>query len=222
MKELHRDGFNNGFYPFEGNHHLTVPADWTPDWSTDPREGYLDQPEYKPRITDGNTYLGIHTTSATHDAVIWRHFAVLGGRLIIQAGVMIDSHPEAGHGVRIGIDIAGGTDFSADTVQWSQWYSQDVDIWENRKWFDWGLETSCPAGFVTVFLHTRNRERNHAAAHFDDVVLLGEGDEPPPGDSVTEARVIELATQVAEAVYSMRETQTMHRLAEVIGEGWPV
>ena len=193
MIELHRDSFSGDFYPYRGDHHLTVPVDWVPDWvqGEQSNQGYLVQPEYKPRTVRGNQHLQIHTTSATHDGCIWRQFIVPPGALSVRARCMGDSK-DAGHGMQIGVDVNGGTEFTGPIVIWSAWYGQYNAVWENGKWIDLGVETSTPGTIITVFLRTKCDWRADAAAHFDDVVIWGEGGAPPPGGGVTEARVREL------------------------------
>lgn len=189
MEEIFRDGFENGYYhaddPYSGENEvneLECPEGWIPDWIQGTAPGENHRPEYKPRVGTeevqfGNKCVGIHTTSASHDGVLYRQLSVLSGATV-RATAWAMGKGDGGHGMVVGIDPTGGTDFKSQNVAWGDWWSTDVPDWVEGAWAEIDCETVAESSKVTVFLRTTARYANSNAAHFDEVVI--ESDATPP------------------------------------------
>ena len=196
MITLNDDGFEKGFYPFNGVSELECPNGWAPDWvraTADNKDGINVRPEIKPKyqtpeVRTGKWSVSIHTREATHQAVLLKQFSAEPGRYhtasVFAMGVT-GKKGGCGHGMRIGIDPTGKCDFRAESVVWSDWYSQYMDSWEDRKWVDLAVTAVAANQTITVFLWSSNDYPKDAFAHFDDFKLETEGDggdNPPVGD----------------------------------------
>jgi hypothetical protein len=207
--ELLRDGFENGFYDYGGQGELTCPVEWSPDWDEGgDGEFPFVRPEYDAKDANlGHTevYAGRYsaaffTVHARHNAVLWRRINVFPGTAVrAQAMTMIesrnnDSSATGGMGCRVGIDPAGGTDFRAEHVIWSEWWSVHRDDFEQREWYqlevggDFGAIAT--SNYVTVFLYQHTDfPADINAGHWDNVEVDGykEGGTipPPAGDTHT-------------------------------------
>lgn len=197
------DGFENGFYyaddPYSGDQNvseLECPDGWMPDWMQGDSPGINHRPEFKPKIRpqpevyQGDKAVGIHTTSASHDGVLYHQFNVLIGAKI-KASVYAMGKGDGDHGMVVGIDPYGSTDFkNAVNVTYGEWWSWDVPGWNEDEWRKIDCEVIAQADTVTVFLRTVARISNSNAAHFDAFSLESDQDipipsEPPlPGDGL--------------------------------------
>lgn len=187
MITLNEDGFEKGFYPFNGVSELECPNGWAPDWkrATDGDEDGINvRPEIKPKyqtpeVRTGKWSVSIHTREATHHAVLLKQFSAEPGRYhtasIYAAGVT-GPKGKSGHGMRIGIDPTGEVNAWGESVVWSDWYSQYMDSWEDRKWVDLAVTAVAENQTITVFLWSSNDYPKDAFAHFDDFKLEVEGD----------------------------------------------
>jgi hypothetical protein len=192
MNEIFRDGFENGFYyaddPYSGETNvseLECPDGWMPDWVQGTEPGINHRPEFKPRegtseVQFGNKCVGIHTTSASHDGVLYRQQTVSPGKNAkVTAWAM--GKGEGAHGMVVGIDPLGGTDFTAPSVEWGEWWSTDSPDWVEGSWAEIFCEVIAQSSRITVFLRTNARYANSNAAHFDEVLIESEaGVIPPP------------------------------------------
>ena len=77
------DGFESGFYSFNGIGELTCPNGWVPVWVDDPKEGVLDRPEFKPagaaQVRSGTGAVAIHSRYCTIDGALVRTISVQPG-----------------------------------------------------------------------------------------------------------------------------------------------
>jgi hypothetical protein len=191
MKEIFNDGFEGEFYyaddPYEPEQNvseLECPVGWTPDWTPSTAPGINHRPEYKPRtntpeVNFGEKCVGIHTTTSSHDGVLYRSFAVPSG-LKVRATAWAMGKGDGAHGMAVGIDPTGGIDFSSPNVVWGEWWSTDVPGWIEGAWAKIGSELISFNSHITVFLRTTARIANSNAAHFDEISLAVEGEITPP------------------------------------------
>ena len=197
MTEI-RDGFEGGFYLYNGVNELECPNGWAPVWSHDPEDGVLDQPEYKPagtaQIRNGEGAAAIHSRYTTLDGALYRTFEAKAVGAVSASVWMLKTEDGMGHGMRIGIDPAGGNDHTSSAIVWSDWYSQNSDDYEQDAWRERSVEAIAQSNLVTVFLRSKaDFAANSTNAHFDDVLFSAEPPEPPTppaeGDVALEVRV---------------------------------
>jgi len=204
------DSFEGDHAPFNGISELTCPKDWLPYWvQGTPQQtanGEFVRPEIKPKhktpeVLHGDWSTSIHTRFATHKGGLYRQFVTLPGAVyqarIYVMGVDADEG-KAGHGMRIGIDPLGGTDFESKSIVWSEWYSQHMDSWRNRQWVEQVVTTAAQSGKITVFLHSQNDYRRSAFGHWDDFKLYVS--ESGSGGGITEDRVREIVREELKAI----------------------
>lgn len=194
MEEILNDGFENGFYNYEGVGELECPTGWKPQWDDDPREGVLDRPEYKPagtaQVRNGIGAAAIHSRYQTIDGVLLRSVVVASGEQVKASVWMLKVAEEGGHGMQIGIHPHGGENFLDDSVVWSNWYSQYEDDYENNKWRERSVQIQAQANQITVFLRSKvDAAVDGSNAHFDDLVVEAENgvtppDPPEPGEGL--------------------------------------
>lgn len=201
MQTIFQSTFDEGFEDFQGIRELTVPKGWTPDWVDGHEPGVLHRPEYdqkkspQPEVHSGNFAANFFTVHATHDACLYRKFKVGKKKGVrFRAFVMGISHEDdlvtdGGHGMRIGIDPSGGTDFSALTVVYGDYYSSYMKghkfgdkEYKEGKWVEVSSEAVSEEDEVTVFLHSKcDYAVDINASHWDDLVLeVGEPSEVNP------------------------------------------
>ena len=115
MSISYSSSFDEGFYAFNGESELTCPEGWRPAWKWDPQEGRLDRPEYKPKDRDagqpevrtGRYAAGFYTSHATHNACLFRTFAVgSGSRISAKVWCMGVTHDD--HDTPSAVDAGGG------------------------------------------------------------------------------------------------------------------
>ena len=195
MTEIFRDGFEGEFYyaddPYEPDQNvseLECPVGWTPDWVESTGAGINHRPEFKPKkkpqpeVYEGQKAVGIHTTTSSHDGVLYRQFDVTPGAKI-KASVFTMGKGDGEHGMSIGIDPTGGTNFKTlDGNYWGEWWSTDRGDWENGKWAQISNEVVANSNKVTVYLRTVARIANSNAGHFDNFLLESDKDGPVPPD----------------------------------------
>lgn len=191
MKEIFRDRFEGEFYyaddPYSGESNvseLECPIGWIPDWVQGTEPGINHRPEYKPRIGTsevefGQKCVGIHTTTSSHDGVMYQQFQVNQGSNIYAIAWAMGKGDGA-HGMVVGIDPNGGVDFNSQNVVWGKWWSTDVPDWIEGAWAKIEVESIAQSNMITVFLRTTARIANSNAAHFDEFVLESEGEVLPP------------------------------------------
>lgn len=223
--------FEDGWREWNGIHELKVANSWQPWWHHNDT-----RPEYKiatPEVDPRRIYAGVgaqqwFTTHATHTAGIYQiihdilasavlHFI---GQVQAFSSDADDFSKSAGrYRMRLGIDPYGGMDPESKDIAWSETV-QPYDAYERLEVIAEARSDRC-----TLFVWGQAEWAvKHNNGYIDDVGLYIKESIPPdpePGEGVTEARVIELATQAAEAVCSIRETQTMRKLGELILEAWP-
>jgi hypothetical protein len=180
----YKSTFDEGFYDYHGIGELTCPVGWTPAWVEDPREGILDRPEYDLKdasrghseVRTGDHAANFFNVHATHNGCLYRKFFVGKGSLV-RASVWCmnvthdDRGGDGGHGMRIGIDPTGGTEHTADTVVYGDYWSSYMKDqgWEERKWHQVETEAVSQVDEVTVFLHAQcDYPVDINASHWDD------------------------------------------------------
>jgi hypothetical protein len=181
------DGFENGFYAYQGEGELTCPTGWTPVWQDDPQVGILDRPEFKPagaaQIRNGSGAVAIHSRYQTINGAIVRSFNVDTGAAVQASVWMMKEGEEGGHAMRIGIDPTGGTLITSGGIIWSEWYSQYSNDWSAGDWRQRDVGAVAQSNIVTVFLQSRlDVAVDGSHAHFDDCVIQIEGYVPPDPD----------------------------------------
>ena len=91
--------------------------------------------------------------------------------------------------MQLGIDPMGGTDFSALSVVYGDWYSSymkgprfGAKEYRERKWVEVTAEAVSQADEITVFMHSKcDFAVDINASHWDDLeVQVGEPDEVTP------------------------------------------
>lgn len=194
MEEIFSDGFEGNFYyaddPYTGEtdvSELECPEGWIPYWVQGSQPGIMVRPEYKPRVRPapevefGNKCVGIHTTSASHDGVLYKTLSVQSGETV-KATAQAMGKGDGAHGMVLGIDPTGGTDFQSSDVVWGKWWSTDEPDWIEGAWAQIEAEAIASSSSITVYLRTNARYANSNAAHFDEVSVSvdGGGTTPPP------------------------------------------
>jgi hypothetical protein len=185
MRTVYKSSFDEGFYDYQGEGELTCPTGWTPQWIQGPGGGVLHRPEFdaknkelgQPEVRTGQYAANFFTVFATHDGCLYRKFKVKKGSYV-RASVycMNVSNSSAGHngghGMRIGIDPAGGEDHTAQTVEYGEWWSSYMPEWREREWHKVEVETVALADEITVFLHGKaDYAADINASHWDDFRL---------------------------------------------------
>lgn len=185
METVFKSSFGEGFYDFQGIGELTCPNGWTPQWVQGPGGGVLHRPEYdakdkqggQPEVHTGRYGANFFTVFATHDGCLYRKFKV-GKDKFVRATVycMGVSHSQGGrdggHGMRIGVDPFGGTDHTALTVEYGEWWSSYMPEWKERAWQKIEVETVTQSDEITVFLHAKcDFPADINASHWDDFKL---------------------------------------------------
>jgi hypothetical protein len=211
MQTVFSSSFEEGFYDYQGIGELTCPYGWTPSWVQGPGGGKLHRPEYdakdrdksQPEVRTGRYAANFFTVYATHDGCLYRKFRVGAGKLV-RASVWCmnvtnsKDGPDGGHGMRLGIDPAGGTNHLGMNVvygdYWSSYMKGSEGGWKERKWKQVDVETISQADEITVFLHAKcDYPADINASHWDDFVLdVGEvpPDYEPPDLSIAGAQKI--------------------------------
>jgi PKD repeat protein len=84
------------------------------------------------------------------------------------------------HIARLGIDLSGGTDFAAPSVEWYEFDSRK-DAWHRLE-----LDVTASGSQVTLFFQSWRKWAAGGAsvAWFDDVEMMGGGTQPPPHGGV--------------------------------------
>jgi hypothetical protein len=203
MHTIFHTSFDEGFEDYQGIGELTVPIGWTPDWVDGNEPGVLHRPEYdkkdkqagQPEVFSGRFAANFFTAHATHDGCLYRTFHVgKGNGVRVRAMVMGVSHEDnlttdGGHGMRLGIDPAGGADFTALGVVYGDYYSSYMKSprfgdkqYRERKWVEVTVEAVAEEDEVTVFLHSKcDFAVDINASHWDDVeVQVGQAHEVSP------------------------------------------
>jgi hypothetical protein len=203
MHTIFRTSFDEGFEDYQGIGELTVPVGWTPDWVDGNEPGVLHRPEYDRKDTElgqsevfsGRFAANFFTVHATHDGCLYHKFHVgKGNGVRVRAMVMGISHEDdlvtdGGHGMRLGIDPFGSTDFTALTVVYGDYYSSYMKgarfgdkRYEERKWVEVTAEAVAKEDEITVFMHSKcDFAVDINASHWDDLeVQVGEAHEVSP------------------------------------------
>jgi hypothetical protein len=203
METFFQTTFDEGFEDYKKIRELTVPKGWTPAWVDGNEPGVLHRPEYdqkdkqagQPEVHTGRFAANFFTVHATHDACLYRTFKVGKGKGV-RARVMVmgvshedDMVTDGGHGMQVGIDATGGTDFTALSAVYGDWYSSymkgkkfgDME-YKERKWVEVGVDAISEAEEITVFLHSKaDFAVDINASHWDDFVLeVGDPSEVTP------------------------------------------
>jgi hypothetical protein len=216
MQKVFESSFEEGFYDFEGISELTCPNGWTPVWVESTEAGLNHRPEYDfkdrdlghPEVRSGRWAANFFTTFATHDGALYRRFRVGIGRGIRVSvwcmGVTHDpSGIDGGHGMQIGIDPTGGTDHTAATVVYGDWWSSYMkdEGWAEGVWKQVDAETVSQTEEITVFLRAKcDFKAEINASHWDDFVLeLGDASEVKVPAVVAAAAPSEMTAEQLEA-----------------------
>lgn len=192
---FYQTSFDQGFHAHDGISELTVPNGFVPDWQDDPEEGVLDRPEYKPKETPQPEVrtprfaASLGTTFASHRAVLAKTLTGIkaGTHLRITCWAMGVSHHNDGSvggglGQVVGIGDAGDSFMSVNGI-WGEWWSSDIEDWEEREWQEIKLEIEAPTDDPVLYLRSDAREKWQAQySHFDDlrVEVWVENGEPGP------------------------------------------
>jgi hypothetical protein len=215
METFFETTFDEGFEDYRGIRELTCPKGWTPDWVQGHEPGVLHRPEYdqkdkqagQPEVHTGRFAANFFTAHATHDACLYRSFKVGEGKGV-RARVMVmgishedDLVTDGGHGMQVGIDPTGGTDFTALSAVYGDWYSSYMkgdrfgdNEYEENKWVEVSVDAVSEADEITVFLHAKaDFAVDINASHWDDFRLeVGDASEVTPPEP-KEIRVGELS-----------------------------
>jgi hypothetical protein len=216
MQKVFESTFDEGFYNFEGISELTCPNGWTPVWVETTGVGLNHRPEYdfkdtelgQPEVRTGRWAANFFTSYATHDGALYRRFRVGAGKGVRASvwcmGVTHDpSGIDGGHGMQIGIDPTGGTDHTAPTVVYGDWWSSHMKKqgWQERKWKQVDTEAVSQVDEITVFLRAKcDYKAEINASHWDDLVLeLGDASEIEVAASVAAAAPGDMTAEQFEA-----------------------
>jgi hypothetical protein len=209
MKEIFRTSMNTGFYDYKQTGEVTVPNGSFPVWVQGTGGGVFHRPEYdakdstkgQPEVLTPPYAAAAFTVFATMDgAIVYELPMNLGALVSAQVACMGVSHfgdgKPGGLGMTIGISTEPVPDGPQDpgffdTIGWGEWWSVDVDDWQEREW----RVVESPSVVATqnriwVVLFARAREAADInAAHWDDLVVFSDTDSPPipPGDGVAAA-----------------------------------
>jgi len=179
------DGFEDGFYTYNGEGEMTCPMGWFPVWVDDPRDGVLDRPEWKPagtaQVRTGTGAVAIHSRYSTIDGALVRTYEVEPGSELTASVWMLKTEDASGHSMQIGIDPTGGTLITSGNVVWSEWYSQHMPDYAVNKWRPRTVEAVAESNLITVFLRSKvDVAVNSSNAHFDDFALTVDEPETEP------------------------------------------
>jgi DNA-binding XRE family transcriptional regulator len=192
MEKIWGDGFEGEYYwqrdPYTGEEgkksHTRIPIGWGAIWVQG--IGGNVRPEWKPReppqreIFEGAKAIGVHTTTARHHTVLHRTIpAEVGVRYQLRVRVLGDSSHDAGHGIAVGIDPFGSTDWGGPDPKWQWWATWDND-WANQEWRE--LMTpivAAQATRITLYLRSWAKFPANAAAVFDRLELWADEGKPP-------------------------------------------
>lgn len=225
MQTVFRSSFEEGSYDYQGILQLTCPTGWTPRWIDGSASGILHRPEYEvkdqerghPETRTGRFSASFYTVFATHDACLYRKFRVSADKLVrasVWAMNVSNSRGgrDGGHGMRIGIDPAGGEDHTAPAVIYGDWWSSYMPDWQEREWHELAVETTADAEVITVFLHAKcDYAADINASYWDDFQLqVGDADPEPPAD---DERSYPTLAQIEEIVRRVVREE-LHRLRE--------
>jgi hypothetical protein len=177
VKIAFETSFEGAFYDFDGIPEVTIPVRWLATWQLAPGQpGVLHQPEWDHKVApqeerfEGDKAVFVHTRNATHDTAIFRKVSVTPGPIVVNCMAMLKSHPDAGHGVRIGVDPFGGIDYLGEDVVWSSWWSTYMDEYVHAEWVPLSVNADAQSVEVTIFLYSHSDfPADLAAAHFDNV-----------------------------------------------------
>jgi hypothetical protein len=193
METVFQSSFEEGSYAYQGVRQLTCPTGWTPQWMDESADGMLRRPHYElkdrqhghPEVRTGRFSASLYTVFATHDACLYRKFRVGRGKLVratAWAMNVTNSHGgrDGGHGMRVGIDPAGGERHTAPSVTYGEWWSSYMPEWRECEWHELAVETCAEGDVITVFLHAKcDYAADINASHWDDFELQI-GDAAPP------------------------------------------
>ena len=202
-----QDGFENGFYPYNGEGELTVPTGWTPTWIQGTESGMLVRPEFKPagssQVRTGTGAVAIHSRNATIDGALYRQFNVTRGKEVEVSGWCLKTENALGGGQQIGIDPLGGVDHTAASVIWSDWYSQYSTDYAINLWRQRSVQCVAQADKITVFLRAKvDYKADGFNSHFDDLeISFSEG---PPSAEKVDYELIRLIVQ-EEIAYALEK-----------------
>jgi len=192
------DGFEGGFYRFQGEGELECPNGWVPVWRHDATPGVLNRPEYKPagaaQVRSGSAAAAIHSRFSSIDGALVRTVSTERGDLVQASVWMLKTEDGDGHGMQIGIDPTGGTLLDSAKIEWSDWFSQYEPDYARNAWRQRQVVTYAESNLMTVFLRSKvDVATDGTNAHFDDVVIEVEESEsePEPGPG-TETLTVEL------------------------------
>ena len=74
--------------------------------------------------------------------------------------------------MQIGIDPTGGTDHTAQSVVYGEWWSSYMDEWKEREWYHATTEAVSQSDVITVFMHSKSDYASDiSASHWDDFAL---------------------------------------------------
>lgn len=210
METYHKTSFDAGFYDYKGIGELTCPNGWTPRWVQGTQPGYNHRPEYdakdktagQPEVHTGRYAANFFTVHATHDGCLYAKFWVGAGRGV-RASVwcMNVTHDQdgshGGHGMQIGIDPAGGTDHTAKSVLYGEWWSSHMEEWHEREWHQVTVDAISEVDAITVFLRGKcDWPVDINASHWDDFELqVGEPDEVAPPEPEEQEPIADLTLQ---------------------------
>jgi len=195
METFHKTSFDGGFYDYQGIGELTCPNGWAPRWVQGTEPGRNHRPEYdakdrklgQPEVRTGRYAANFFTVHATHDGCLYTKFWAGTGRGV-RASVWCmnitrdQDGSHGGHGMQIGIDPTGGTDHTAESVLYGDWWSSYMDEWKEGEWHQVTVDAVSQADEITVFLHSKcDFPVDISASHWDDFELqVGEPDEVQP------------------------------------------
>ena len=223
MDTFHTTSFEGGFYDYQGISELTCPNGWVPRWVQGTVPGHNHRPEYdakdkdrgQPEVRSGRFAANFFTVHATHDACLWAKFTVGAGRGV-RASVWCMSvtrdkdGSDGGHGMQIGIDPTGGTDHTAESVLYGDWWSsymRDVQdwgdrAWQERVWHQVTVDAVSQGDEITVFLHAKcDFPVDINASHWDDLVLeVGRPDEVKPPEKRKDKPIGDLTLEQLEQI----------------------
>ena len=225
---LENGSFDGAWVEQGGISQLKVFVPWVLWWDEEPGKGNIDRPEAAPigEAFDETTRRRSPPTAQK----IWHNDASWRGGLYQRVAVPTDRYCTFAIWYRqdvpnpsgkwlgyckVGIDPTGGTDPHSPDVVWCE------DVWDNYATFlPLTIGAVSQADHVTVFTFTHYKwALDWNDVYWDDAELTVEG-EAPPGGGVTEARVIELASQVAAAEFQTRIGAAMRKLAALIANEW--
>jgi hypothetical protein len=221
MRTIFADGFEeSGFFDYEGIKELTVPVGWKPDWVDLPEHipSILHRPEYSPKDTHAGAAEAEQVHSGRFAACIANVFSTQNACLYttIKEGVKKGDHVRlrawamsivrdkddpnkfGGHGMRVGIDPAGGTKFDGLNVRYGLWYGSDEPEYRRGEWVEIFVDAVAEADQISIFLHTFCKVAYQTnASHWDDVVVeVGDADEFDPPFQPLKPEYIETDTEV--------------------------